>query len=147
MALINTCNGKLVVRYKYPLLVILTKKCSTESGLQIGERKPRRYDNIVGKRCEIKVQPGETVRKGMILVRQLSLSFHPGLNVRISVDRTLVAEVDGKAITSTEKINPRWENVWVNTLYGNNKAPAIYKSFFHVIPEEEKKKFHLVDLI
>ena len=41
------------------------------------------------------VQPGQAVRAGSILVRQLGTVIHPGTNVGCGRDYTLFAKIDG----------------------------------------------------
>lgn len=48
-----------------------------------------------GQRLGVKNYGGQTVKAGMILVRQRGTKFHPGVNVGIGRDDTLFTKVDG----------------------------------------------------
>ncbi|XP_013776356.1 39S ribosomal protein L27, mitochondrial-like [Limulus polyphemus] len=100
-----------------------------------------------GKHRGWKKQDGNFVKKGMILVRQLGLRFHPGLNVGISHDRTLYALEEGTVIVTCEKLRPRWDHEWVQKFYANRNTDVVYKKFFHVITEPQEKKFKLVNTV
>ncbi len=49
-----------------------------------------------GKRLGLKVNHGQPVKAGQILVRQRGSTYHPGLNVGMGKDYTLYAERDGR---------------------------------------------------
>jgi large subunit ribosomal protein L27 len=59
--------------------------------------KASQHVNPVGKRLEVKVSGGETVKAGTILVRQRGMAFHKGKNVRAGRDYTLYSMIDGVA--------------------------------------------------
>ena len=54
-------------------------------------------------RLGIKKHDGESVRPGMILVRQRGTKIHPGKNVKRSGDDTLMALISGKVSFSKRK--------------------------------------------
>lgn len=47
-------------------------------------------------RLGVKIHDGQTVKPGMIIVRQRGTKFHPGKNVKKGKDDTLYAEINGK---------------------------------------------------
>lgn len=49
-----------------------------------------------GKRLEVKVFGGETIKAGSILVRQRGTTFHKGKNVRAGRDHTLYSMIEGE---------------------------------------------------
>lgn len=48
-----------------------------------------------GKRLGVKVTHGQTVKTGMVLMRQRGTKFHPGSGVGLGRDHTLFALKDG----------------------------------------------------
>ena len=64
--------------------------------------KASQHVSPVGKRLEVKVSGGETVKSGSILVRQRGTTFHKGKNVRAGRDHTLYSMIDGLAEFSTK---------------------------------------------
>ncbi|XP_037776277.1 50S ribosomal protein L27-like [Penaeus monodon] len=103
-----------------------------------------------GKHRGIKKVDGHWVSSGTIIVRQLGLDYHPGLNVGIGRDRTLFAKEHGRVLMTTEKVNPDWNNKFVKRFYAELKDQPkipIFKTYFHVIPEEQHRNFKLVDQI
>nr|XP_045623093.1 39S ribosomal protein L27, mitochondrial-like [Procambarus clarkii] len=102
-----------------------------------------------GKHRGIKKRDGTWVTKGTILVRQLGLLFHPGLNVGIGSDKTLFAREHGKVVMTTEKMNPNWDHSFIKRFYPDlqNQDVPIYKTYFHILAESPKQTFKLVDQI
>ena len=58
-----------------------------------GSSKNGRDSN--GQRRGVKVYSGQTVRPGMILVRQVGTKIHPGENVGMGNDYTIFSKIDG----------------------------------------------------
>lgn len=54
-------------------------------------------------RLGVKLHDGQAVKNGMIIVRQRGTRFHPGKNVKKSVDDTIFATTDGKVKFSQHK--------------------------------------------
>ncbi len=48
-------------------------------------------------RLGVKIQDGQAIKTGMIIVRQRGTKFHPGKNVKRATDDTLFAIASGKA--------------------------------------------------
>lgn len=51
--------------------------------------------NVVGKRRGLKVNQGQLVRGGQILVRQTGIVYKAGMNTKISRDSSVVSRVEG----------------------------------------------------
>jgi len=60
-----------------------------------GQGSSRNGRDSHGQRRGVKVYAGETVKKGMILVRQTANNFKPGRNTGIGRDWTIYATADG----------------------------------------------------
>lgn len=61
------------------------------------QRAVRGNRDSVAKRLGVKVYGGQVVRSGNIIVRQRGTKFHPGPNVLLAKDHTLMALTDGVA--------------------------------------------------
>lgn len=57
--------------------------------------KTAQHKRPVGKRLGVKVAHGQTVKTGMVLMRQRGTKFHPGSGVGLGRDHTLFALKDG----------------------------------------------------
>lgn len=57
--------------------------------------KTRQQTRQAGKRLGVKVQDGESVTGGMILIRQRGTKFHAGDGVKVGRDHTLFATKEG----------------------------------------------------
>ena len=55
-----------------------------------------------GQHLGLKVSDGEAIKSKMIICRQRGTKFHPGLNVAIARDFTLISMVDGIVTISKE---------------------------------------------
>ena len=60
-----------------------------------GQGSSRNGRDSKSQRRGVKVFGGEAVNAGSILVRQLGTQIHPGVNVKLGLDFTLFATVDG----------------------------------------------------
>ena len=65
----------------------------TKSGGKSVQQQPQ-----TGKRLGLKVSGGESVKTGMIVVRQRGTKFHPGDGVGVGRDHTLFALRSGKVM-------------------------------------------------
>ena len=54
-------------------------------------------------RLGVKIHDGQTIKAGMIIVRQNGTKVHPGKNVRLGRDSTLYAAVPGKVKFTNRK--------------------------------------------
>jgi large subunit ribosomal protein L27 len=60
------------------------------------------------KRLGVKIQDGQLVKPGMIIIRQRGTKFMPGLNVKRGGDDTLYATAFGRVKFKTKKL-PRFD--------------------------------------
>lgn len=60
------------------------------------------------KRLGVKIQDGQIVKPGMIIIRQRGTKFKPGLNTKMGVDDTLYATAAGKVKFINKKL-PRFD--------------------------------------
>ncbi len=65
-----------------------------------------------------KVGDGETVRAGMVLVRQRGTKIHPGKNVKVGKDDTLYA-VSAGVVKFTKKVRRRFDGNLKKATYAN----------------------------
>ncbi|XP_064098695.1 large ribosomal subunit protein bL27-like [Macrobrachium nipponense] len=109
-------------------LVTCVRNASKKSG---GSSK-NRVGRPRGKHRGIKKKDLTEVTRGTILVRQLGLDFHPGLNVGIGNDRSLFAKEPGTVIMTTEKLNPNWNHKEIKRFYAEYQDGSIpiYKNLF-----------------
>lgn len=70
----------------------------------------------IGKRLGVKIQNGEIVKPGNIIVRQRGTKFLPGRNVKIGTDDTLYAVKNGKV---------RFKTVYKTMFNGRKRAAAV----------------------
>jgi len=54
-------------------------------------------------RLGVKMHDGQTIKRGMIIIRQRGTRFHPGENVKKGKDDTLFSVADGKLKFSQHK--------------------------------------------
>jgi large subunit ribosomal protein L27 len=57
----------------------------------------------LAKRLGVKVHDGQTIKPGMIIVKQRGTRIHPGANVRKGTDDTIFAVANGKVKFVTRK--------------------------------------------
>lgn len=65
-----------------------------------------------------KVGDGQTVKSGMVLVRQRGTKIHPGKNVKRGKDDTLFATVDGK-VKFTQRKRKRFDGSLKRAKFAN----------------------------
>ncbi|KAB0792364.1 hypothetical protein PPYR_14323 [Photinus pyralis] len=94
-----------------------------------------------------KRQDGEWVESGTLLVTQLSLRFHPGLNVGMGRNGTLYAKIPGTVIVSCEKTDPNWEHTWIQKNYSDREHTQFYKKYYNVVPKPQPQNFKLIDQV
>lgn len=56
------------------------------------------------KRLGVKVNDGQAIKTGMIIIRQRGTKYHPGLNVKKGKDDTLFAMANGLVKFSTKRL-------------------------------------------
>ncbi|XP_024882321.1 39S ribosomal protein L27, mitochondrial [Temnothorax curvispinosus] len=116
-----------------------SKKASTSTSNKGGHPRPKHRG--------WKIQDGGTVHAGMILVKQRTTRFHPGLNVGFARDGSLFAIESGKVIVTCEKIDPDWQRSWIKQNYTGRENQVIYKKHFNIIPTSQHNQFKLIDKI
>ncbi|MFH0840660.1 MAG: 50S ribosomal protein L27 [bacterium] len=57
-----------------------------------------------GRRLGVKVNDGEELKSGSIIIRQRGTKYHPGKNVKVGRDDTLYAKTAGVVKFSTKKL-------------------------------------------
>jgi large subunit ribosomal protein L27 len=57
-----------------------------------------------GQRLGVKIQDGQSIKAGMIIIRQRGTKFRPGENVRRGTDDTLYAAAPGVVKFKTKKL-------------------------------------------
>lgn len=103
--------------------------------------------NIRPKHRGWKVQDGAHVSTNKILATQLTLRFHPGLNVGFGKNATLFALTEGRVVVTCEKFNPNWDHTWIQRIYAGREDQIIFKKYFNVLPIQQHNRFKLVDEI
>merc|ERR1711928_133843 len=78
-----------------------------------GGSSKNRKGHAPGKRRGLKAQDGERVTVNSILLRQLGVRCHPGLNVGSGKDGSLYALEPGKLLITCEKFRPNMNNYWL----------------------------------
>ncbi|KAJ8926602.1 hypothetical protein NQ314_021011 [Rhamnusium bicolor] len=94
-----------------------------------------------------KVQDGQPVEAGRILVLQRNLRFHPGLNVGLGRNGTLFAIIPGQVSITCEKVDLNWDHTWVQRCHGPRKGTEFFKKYFNVIPYPQHQNFKLINQI
>lgn len=86
---------------------------------------------------------GERCLKGELLVCQVKLNYHPGLNVYLQRDRGLLllkSHTDGTVVISRERIKPD-PTLPENAEYLTRINDPIYKLTFNVMPFKMSRTF------
>ncbi|MBN1373957.1 50S ribosomal protein L27 [Candidatus Dojkabacteria bacterium] len=60
-----------------------------------GSSKARQGVNVAGKRRGLKVNEGQSVKPGVIIIRQLGTKMYPGENTKMGKDFTIYATKEG----------------------------------------------------
>lgn len=64
--------------------------------VKAGSSSANQKANVVGKRRGLKVNDGQMVNGGQILVRQTGVVYHPGENTKLSRDHSVISLVTGR---------------------------------------------------
>lgn len=75
------------------------KKAAKASGI-------RQHKNPSGKRLGVKVNAGESVNAGSIIVRQKGTKFYAGKNTFLAKDFSLVSKKEGKVVMKKVPLKP-----------------------------------------
>eukprot|EP00090_Calanus_glacialis_P035122 TRINITY_DN60031_c0_g1_i1.p2 TRINITY_DN60031_c0_g1~~TRINITY_DN60031_c0_g1_i1.p2 ORF type:complete len:156 (+),score=41.50 TRINITY_DN60031_c0_g1_i1:58-525(+) len=128
---------------------IFVRNASKKAGASTRNRCQR----TPGKRRGIKVFDGQRVPHGKLLVKQLRLQVLPGWNTKMLNTCNIVALTHGRAMLTTEKIDPKLDaysalpprlgEVMPQHVLNEN----IYRVHVHVVPDEQHQYFRLVDQV
>ncbi|XP_065283827.1 uncharacterized protein mRpL27 [Dermacentor albipictus] len=117
-------------------------------GASKGNRPCRQDTTARGQRLNVYIHDGMIAHKGDMIVKQNRLRFHPGLNVVFGPSRqTLIAAVEGRVMLTREKVNLNFSHPRVQKFYEGRNTDALYKKYFHVIPNPQGQTFRLVSQI
>ncbi|GCB62400.1 large ribosomal subunit protein bL27m [Scyliorhinus torazame] len=143
ISLVRSCaqNGFLT----FPQPVVITLRCASKkaggSSKNLGGKSP-------GRRYGWKKGDGEFVRTGNILATQRLIRWHPGANVGIGRNKTLVALEDGTVRYTKEiYIPPPRSLETMKVISRLPKGAVLYKTFINVVPNKQEGCFKLVDML
>ncbi|XP_041072996.1 39S ribosomal protein L27, mitochondrial [Carcharodon carcharias] len=101
-----------------------------------------------GQRYGWKKADGDFVHTGNILATQRLIRWHPGANVAIGRNKTLVALEDGIVRYTKEiYITPPRSLETMKVISRLPKGAVLYKTFINVIPNRQEGCFKLVDML
>ncbi|XP_078427001.1 large ribosomal subunit protein bL27m [Cetorhinus maximus] len=101
-----------------------------------------------GRRYGWKKADGDFVHTGNILATQRLIRWHPGANVAIGRNKTLVALEDGIVRYTKEiYITPPRSLETMKVISRLPKGAVLYKTFINVIPNRQEGCFKLVDML
>jgi len=98
----------------------------------------------------LKVYDGQRVPTDKTLVAQFWPRVFPGWNVKYSGRfYDLQASVNGRAMVTTERLEPNWEQKQVKEVFKSHhqQESQLFKHFVHVIPDKQHQYFKLVEEI
>ena len=72
----------------------------------------------ISKRLGVKIHDGQSIKAGMIIMRQRGTKIHPGKNVKKGKDDTLLALIDG-IVKFTRRKRTRFDGVLKTTQFAN----------------------------
>ncbi|XP_038633856.1 39S ribosomal protein L27, mitochondrial [Scyliorhinus canicula] len=143
ISLVRSCaqNGLLT----FPQLVVITLRCASKkaggSSKNLGGKSP-------GRRYGWKKGDGEFVHTGNILATQRLIRWHPGANVGIGRNKTLVALEDGTVRYTKEIYVPPPRSLETMKVISRlPKGAVLYKTFINVVPNKQEGCFKLVDML
>ncbi|XP_072882708.1 large ribosomal subunit protein bL27m isoform X1 [Hemitrygon akajei] len=104
--------------------------------------------NSPGRRYGWKKADGDFVHTGNILATQRLIRWHPGANVAMGRNKTLVALEDGTVCYTKEVYIPPPRSLEaVKVISRLPKGAVLYKTFINVVPVKQEGYFKLVDLL
>eukprot|EP00088_Acartia_fossae_P064830 TRINITY_DN79860_c0_g1_i1.p1 TRINITY_DN79860_c0_g1~~TRINITY_DN79860_c0_g1_i1.p1 ORF type:complete len:152 (+),score=0.90 TRINITY_DN79860_c0_g1_i1:24-479(+) len=151
MSIFNSLLSKLQPSFLNvsPMTEIIARNASKKAGSSTRNK----CRNTPGKRRGIKIYDGQRIPHGKLLVKQHRLQVLPGWNTKMLATCDIVALSHGRAILTTEKVDPKLEayqrlpsrlgEVMPSHLLSEN----IYRVHVHVIPDEQHQYFKLVDQV
>lgn len=97
--------------------------------VKAGSSNAHQKANVVGKRRGLKVNQGQVVRGGQVLVKQTGIVYKAGMNTKISHDSSVVSRVEG-VVKFTYLRRPNGVRTVVN----------VWPKLVEVAPKAEAKK-------
>lgn len=58
---------------------------------------------------------------------------------------TIYAMCNGKVIVTCEKVEPNFDNYWIQRFFADRGGQTFYKKYFNVVPTKQHQRFRLVD--
>jgi len=98
----------------------------------------------------LRVYDGQRVNTNKTVVAQFWPRVFPGWNVHYGGRfYDLEASVDGRAMVTTERMEPNWEQKQVKAVFKphHQQEKQLFKHFVHVIPDKQHQYFKLVEEI
>lgn len=108
---------------------------------------------MAGVECGGQVYDGQRVPHGKLLVRQHRLQVLPGWNTKLIHTCDIVALSHGRAMLTTEKVEPRLAAYQAlpdrlgEVLPAHTLTENIYRVHVHVVPDEQHQFFKLVEQV
>lgn len=91
--------------------------------IKAGGSSAHQKANVVGKHRGLKVNQGQFVNGGQILVRQTGIVYKPGLNTMLSRDSSVVSRVPG-VVTFSYLRRPNGVRTVINVVPKDQKKPT-----------------------
>ncbi|XP_067913868.1 large ribosomal subunit protein bL27m-like isoform X1 [Heterodontus francisci] len=129
----------------FPQTTIITVRCASKKA---GGSSKNLGGNSPGRRYGWKKGDGDFVHTGNILATQRLIRWHPGANVAIGRNKTLVALEDGIVRYTKEiYIPPPRSLETMKVISRLPKGAVLYKTFINVEPNKQEGCFKLVDML
>ncbi|XP_051889061.1 39S ribosomal protein L27, mitochondrial isoform X2 [Pristis pectinata] len=129
----------------FPRTTVIAMRCASKKA---GGSSKNLGGNSPGRRYGWKKGDGAFVRTGNILATQRLIRWHPGANVAMGRNKTLVALEDGTVRYTKEIYIPPPRSL--ESMKVISRLPVggvLYKTFINVVPTEQKGYFKLVDML
>ncbi|XP_043570507.1 39S ribosomal protein L27, mitochondrial isoform X1 [Chiloscyllium plagiosum] len=129
----------------FPQSAVIVVRCASKkaggSSKNLGGKSP-------GRRYGWKKGDGNFVRIGNILATQRLIRWHPGANVAIGRNNTLVALEDGIVRYTKEIYVPPPRSLEsMKVISRLPKGALLYKTFINVVPNKQEGCFKLVEML
>lgn len=56
-----------------------------------------------------------------------------------------MAKTHGKVVVTCEKVDPNFDNHWIQNYFSERGGQTFYKKYFNVIPEKQHQRFRLIE--
>uniref|UniRef100_UPI00398E5EA5 large ribosomal subunit protein bL27m n=1 Tax=Pristiophorus japonicus TaxID=55135 RepID=UPI00398E5EA5 len=141
--MVGTCaqTGFLTFPHSAVTTVRYASKKAGGSSKNLGGKSP-------GRRYGWKKGDGDFVHTGNILATQRLIRWHPGANVAMGRNKTLVALEDGNVHYTKEVYIPPPRSLETMKMISRlPKGAVLYKTFINVVPVKQEGCFKLVDML